>query len=59
MHSWILKSAIILCLTSMHWCYAEHKVEALMSIEIDTVDVSGNRSGSRSGIGSSNNTYTE
>lgn len=29
----------------MHWCYAEHKVEALMSIEIDTVDVSGNRSG--------------
>ncbi|MBB1361046.1 hypothetical protein H5125_02595 [Shewanella sp. SR44-4] len=45
MHSWILKSAIILCLTSMHWCYTEHKVEALMSIEIDTVDVSGNRSG--------------
>lgn len=29
----------------MHWCYTEHKVEALMSIEIDTVDVSGNRSG--------------
>ncbi|WP_350978482.1 hypothetical protein [Shewanella sp. AC34-MNA-CIBAN-0136] len=55
MHSWILKSAIILCLTSMHWCYAEHKVEALMSIEIDTVDVSG----IGSSIGSGNNTYTE